>query len=60
MNNRIKELLVINAMHCDMNSFLRLIAEMNRMYELPLNKTPAKDMDFAKQIQNFKQILTDE
>lgn len=47
-------------MHCDMNSFLRLIAEMNRMYELPLNKVPAKDMDFAKQLQNFKEILTDE
>ena len=59
MNNRIKELLAVNVMHCSMNSFLRLIAEMNRMYELPLNKTPAKDMDFAKQIQNFKEILTD-
>ena len=60
MNNRIKELLVINAMHCDMNSFLRLIVTMNRMYELPVNKVPAKDMDLAKQLQNFKEILTDE
>ena len=47
-------------MHCDMNSFLRLIAEMNRMYDLPVNRTPARDMDFAKQLQNFKKILTDE
>ena len=60
MNNRIRELLVVNAMHCDMNSFLRLIVTMNRMYDLPVNKAPAKDMDFAKQLQNFKQILTDE
>jgi len=60
MNNRIRELLVINALHCDMNSFLRLIAEMNRMYDLPMNKAPAKDMDLAKQLQNFKEILTDE
>ena len=60
MNNRIRELLVVNAMHCDMNSFLRLIVTMNRMYELPVNKVPAKDMDLAKQLQNFKEILTDE
>lgn len=49
-----------NVIQFDMNSFLRLIAEMNRMYELPLNKVPAKDMDLAKQLQNFKEILTDE
>ena len=60
MNNRIRELLVVNAMYCDMNSFLRLIVTMNRMYELPVNKVPAKDMDLAKQLQNFKEILTDE
>ena len=60
MNNRIRELLVVNAMHCDMNSFLRLIFTMNRMYDLPVNKAPARDMDFAKQLQNFKKILTDE
>ena len=60
MNDRIKELLMANIIQCDMNSFLRLIFTMNRMYELPVNKAPAKDMDFAKQLQNFKQILTDE
>ena len=60
MNNRIRELLVVNAMHCDMNSFLRLIFTMNKMYDLPVNKVPARDMDFAKQLQNFKEILTDE
>lgn len=60
MNDRIKELLIANAIQCDMNSFLRLIFTMNRMYDLPVNKAPAKDMDFAKQLQNFKQILTDE
>lgn len=60
MNNRLRELLVVNAMHCDMNSFLRLIRAMNTMYELPVNKAPAKDMDLAKQLQNFKKIITDE
>lgn len=59
MNNRIRELLVVNAMR-DMNSFLRLIFTMNKMYDLPVNKAPAKDMDFAKQLQNFKEMLTDE
>ena len=60
MNNRIRELLVVNMLHCDMNSFLNLIVTMNRMYELPVNKAPAKDMDLAKQLQNFKEMLTDE
>ena len=60
MNDRIMAMLLENAIQCDMNSFLRLIFTMNRMYDLPVNKTPAKDMDFAKQLQNFKEILTDE
>ena len=60
MNNRIRELLVVNAMHCDMNSFLRLIFTMNKIYDLPVNKAPAKDMDLAEQLQNFKKILADE
>ena len=60
MNDRIRAMLLANAIQCDMNSFLRLIFTMNRMYDLPVNKTPAKDMDFAKQLQNFKEILTDE
>ena len=60
MNNRIRELLMANLIQRDMNSFLRLIVTMNRMYELPVNKVPAKDMDLAKQLQNFKEILTDE
>lgn len=60
MTNRIRELLMANAIQCDMNSFLILIFTMHRMYELPVNKAPARDMDFAKQLQNFKKILTDE
>jgi len=60
MNDRIKDLLIANLIQCDMNSFLRLIFTMNRMYDLPVNKVPARDMDFAKQLQNFKEILTDE
>ena len=60
MNDRIRAMLLANAMHCDMNSFLRLIFTMNKMYDLPVNKVPARDMDFAKQLQNFKEILTDE
>ena len=53
-------MLLANAVQCDMNSFLRLIFTMNKMYDLPVNKAPARDMDFAKQLQNFKKILTDE
>ena len=60
MNDRIKDLLIANLIQCDMNSFLRLIFTMNRMYDLPINKAPAKDMYFTKQLQNFKEILTDE
>ena len=60
MNNRIKELLVVNAMYCSMNSFLSLIRAMNNMYELPVNNTPATDMDMAEQLQNFKKIMMDE
>ena len=47
MNDRIKELLAVNVMHCSMNSFLSLIRAMNNMYELPVNNTPAEDMNMA-------------
>ena len=60
MNNRIKELLAVNAMHCSMNSFLSLIRAMNNMYELPVNNTPAEDMNMAEQLQSFKKIMMDE
>jgi len=60
MNSRIKELLMANVIQFDMNSFIRLIFTMNQMYELPVNKAPAKDMDLAEQLQNFKRILADE
>ena len=60
MNNRVRELLVVNAMHCSMNSFLSLIRAMNDMYELPVNNIPATDMNMAEQLQNFKKIMMDE
>ena len=60
MNNRIKELLIINAVHCSMNSFLSLIRAMNDMYELPVNNIPATDMNMAEQLQNFKKIMMEE
>jgi len=60
MDDKIKALLMANVIHCDMNSFLRLIFTMNQMYELPVNEAPAKDMDLAEQLQNFKRILADE
>ena len=60
MNDRIKGLLMANAIQFDMNSFLRLIFTMNKIYDLPVNKAPAKDMDLAEQLQNFKKILADE
>ena len=60
MNNRIKELLAVNVMHCSMNSFLSLIRAMNNMYELPINNIPATDMNMAEQLQNFKKIMMDE
>lgn len=60
MNDRIKELLIINAVHCSMNSFLSLIRAMNNMYELPVNNIPATDMNMAEQLQNFKKIMMEE
>ena len=60
MDGRTEELLVNNMWQCSMNSFLGLIREMNRMYELPVNNTPAANMNLAEQLQNFKKILSNE
>ena len=60
MDGRTEKLLVKNMWQFSMNSFLDLIREMNRMYELPVNNTPAANMNLAEQLQNFKKILSNE
>ena len=60
VGGKISSALLENLRHNTMNTFLRLIATMNRTYNLPVNRVPSKDMDLPEQLQNFKKILSDE
>ena len=60
MNNQLERALMDNMEYNTMDTFLRLIATMNRTYNLPMNRVPSKDMDLPEQLQNFKKILSDE
>ena len=60
MNNQLERALMDNAEYNTMDTFLRLIAIMNRTYKLPVNRMPSKDMNLPEQLQNFKKILSDE
>ena len=60
MNNQLERALTDNMEYNTMDTFLRLIAIMNRTYKLPMNRVPSKDMDLPEQLQNFKKILSDE
>ena len=58
MNNQLERALMDNAEYNTMDTFLRLIAIMNRTYKLPMNRIPSKDMNLPEQLQNFKKILS--
>ena len=60
MNNQLERALMDNMEYNTMDTFLQLIATMNRTYNLPMNRVPSKDMDLPEQLQNFKKILSDE
>jgi len=60
MNNQLERALMDNMEYNTMDTFLQLIAIMNRTYKLPMNRVPSKDMDLPEQLQNFKKILSDE
>ena len=60
MNNQLERALTDNMEYNTMDTFLRLIAIMNRTYKLPMNRVPGKGMDLPEQLQNFKKILSDE
>ena len=60
VNERISHALLDNMAHNTMHTFMQLIAIMNRMYKLPVNRMPSKDMNLPEQLQNFKKILSDE
>ena len=60
MNNQLERALMDNAEYNTMDTFMRLIAIMNRTYKLPVNRMPGKGMNLPEQLQNFKQILSDE
>ena len=60
MNNQLERALMDNMEYNTMDTFLRLIAIMNRTYKLPMNRVPGKGMNLPEQLQNFKKILSDE
>ena len=60
VDERLSKALTENMWHNTMNTFLQLIATMNRTYNLPVNRMPSKDMNLPEQLQNFKKILSDE
>ena len=60
MNKSLPDALMYNLTQNSMDSFLQLIALMNKMYELPMHQSPGKSMNLPEQLQNFKKILSDE
>lgn len=60
MSNKLEQALLDNMMHNTMDTFMQLIATMNRTYKLPMNRMPDKNMNLPEQLQNFKKILSDE
>lgn len=60
MSNQLEQALLDNMMHNTMDTFMQLIATMNRTYRLPMNRMPSKDMNLPEQLQNFKKILSAE
>lgn len=60
MNKGLRDALIYNLTQNSMDSFLQLIALMNKMYELPMHQSPGKSMNLPEQLQNFKKILSDE
>ena len=60
MSNQLEQDLLDNMMNNTMDTFIQLIATMNRTYRLPMNRMPSKDMNLPEQLQNFKKILSAE
>lgn len=60
VDEKLNSALLENMEYNAMNTFLQLIAIMNRTYNLPVNPIPSKDMNLPEQLQNFKKILSDE